>query len=403
MDERLARVMSATTRLPAELSPAEISPRRAEAVVDTDVIAANVAVIRARLSAGTKLMAVVKADGYGHGVLPVARTVLAAGADWLGVATPDEALTVRAAGIEAPLLCWLSVPGEDAAELVEAGVDISISASWRLAEVLAAVAVVGRPARVQLKVDTGLSRNGVTKGDLAALVGELASAVHAGQVVFTGLWSHLACADEPADPTTDAQLAAFERATRVVHATGLDVPMRHLANSAAALTRPDTHFDLVRAGIALYGYSPVRDDDFGLCPAMTVHSRLAAVKHILAGAGVSYGHSWHATADTVVGLVPAGYADGLPRASSPGAVVSVNGRRVPVVGRVCMDQVVIDLGPGSPEQPGDDVVLFGAGPAHPTADDWAVAAGTISYEILTGIRGRIGRRHVGVHASGDDR
>jgi len=385
------------------MSPAETSPPRAEAVVDTDAIAANVAVIRARLSPGTKLMAVVKADGYGHGVLPVARTVLAAGVDWLGVATPDEALALRRAGIDAPLLCWLSAPGEDAAPLVEAGVDISISASWRLAEVLAAVEVAGRPARVQLKVDTGLSRNGVTEPELPALCAELAAAVSAGQVLFTGLWSHLACADDPADPATDAQLAAFSRATEVVRAAGLDVPMRHLANSAAALTRPDTHFDLVRAGIAVFGYSPVRDyhHDLGLRPAMTVHARLAAVKHIPAGAGVSYGHAWHAPIDTVVGLVPAGYADGLPRSASPGAVVSVNGRRVPVVGRVCMDQVVIDLGPSSAEQPGDEVVLFGAGPSDPTADDWADAASTISYEILAGIRGRITRRYVGAHADVD--
>lgn len=382
------------------MSPAETSPPRAEAVVDTDAIAANVALIRARLFPGTKLMAVVKADGYGHGMLPVARTVLAAGADWLGVATPDEALALRRAGIEAPLLCWLSTPGEDAAPLVEAGVDISISASWRLAEVLAAVAAVGRPARVQLKVDTGLSRNGVTEPELPALCHELATAVDARQVLFTALWSHLACADEPADPATDIQLAAFRRATEVVKAAGLDVPMRHLANSAATLTRPDTHFDLVRAGIALYGYSPGRDHDHDvdLRPAMTVHARLAAVKRIPAGAGVSYGHAWHAPVDTVVGLVPAGYADGLPRSASPGAAVSVSGRRVPVVGRVCMDQFVIDLGPGSAERPGDDVVLFGAGSTDPSADDWADAAGTISYEILTGIRGRIVRRYVGAHA-----
>lgn len=391
---------------------AQNSSPRAEAVVDTDAIAANVGVIRARLTAGTQLMAVVKADGYGHGMLPVARTVLAAGADWLGVATPDEALDLRRAGIDAPVLCWLSAPGEDAVPLVEAGVDISISASWRLEEVLAAVATVGAPARVQLKVDTGLSRNGVAEPELPALCAELAAAVSAGQVLFTGLWSHLACADDPGDPATDAQLAAFTRASGRVRAVGLDVPMRHLANSAATLTRPDTHFDLVRAGIALYGYSPVRDDDdVGLRPAMTVHAHLAGVKQIAAGAGVSYGHDWRAPVDTVIGLVPAGYADGLPRSASPGAVTSVNGRRVPVVGRVCMDQLVVDLGPNSAEQPGDDVVLFGAGRQDPTADDWAAAAGTISYEILTGIRGRIARRYVGTHshphaaaaAAGDDR
>jgi alanine racemase len=382
-----------------------LPPVRAEAVVDTDAIAANVALLRARLTAGTLLMGVVKADGYGHGALPAARAMLAAGADWLGVATPEEAMGVRAAGIDAPLLCWLSAPGEDPTPLIEASVDVGVSASWRLVEVVAAATRLGRPARVQLKVDTGLSRNGVTEAELASLCAELGTAVAAGQVAFTGLWSHLACADEPADPATDAQLAAFVRATDVVRAAGLAVPMRHLANSAAALTRRDTHFDLVRAGIALYGYSPVRDGapELELQPAMAVRARLAAVKRIRAGAGVSYGHAWHAPRDTVVGLVPVGYADGLPRAASPGAVVAVGGRRVPVVGRICMDQLVLDLGPDAREQPGADVVLFGGGPASPTADDWADAAGTISYEILTGIRGRISRRHVGAHADGATR
>lgn len=387
------------------MTPPTIPPVRAEAVVDTDAIGANVALLRTRLTAGTLLMGVVKADGYGHGALPAARAMLAAGADWLGVATPEEALSLRRAGIDAPLLCWLSAPGEDPTPLIEAGVDVGVSASWRLAEVVAAATRLGRPARVQLKVDTGLSRNGVTEAELASLCADLAAAAAAGQVVFTGLWSHLACADDPADPATDVQLAAFVRATDVVRAAGLSVPMRHLANSAAALTRPDTHFDLVRAGIALYGYSPVREgaSDLELRPAMAVRARLAAVKHIRAGDGVSYGHAWHAPHDTVVGLVPVGYADGLPRAASPGAVVAVGGRRVPVVGRICMDQLVLDLGPDAREQPGADVVLFGGGPGSPTADDWADAAGTISYEILTGIRGRISRRHVGAHADGATR
>jgi alanine racemase len=380
-------------------------PSRAEAVVDTDAIAANVALVRARLSPGTGLMGVVKADGYGHGAVAAARSMLAGGADWLGVATPEEAMSLRAAGIGAPLLSWLSVPGEDAAPLVAAGVDIGVSTTWRLAEVVAAATLLGRPARVQLKVDTGLSRNGVTESELASLCAQLAGAVTAGRIEFTGLWSHLACADDPADPVTDAQLAAFVRATEVVRTAGLEVPMRHLANSAATLTRPDTHFDLVRAGIALYGYSPLRDgvSDLGLRPVMTVRARLAAVKRISAGAGVSYGHAWHAPADTVVGLVPVGYADGLPRSASPGAVAAVGNRRVPVVGRICMDQFVLDLGPDAGEQPGAEVVLFGGGPGEPSADDWAAAAGTISYEILTGIRGRVARRHVGAHADGASR
>ncbi len=223
------------------MSESSRPPARAEAVVDTDVIAANVASIRGRLARSTQLMIVVKADGYGHGMHAAAAAALAGGADWLGVATSDEALALRAGGIEAPVLCWLSTPGEDAGPLVDAGIDITVSAQWRLDEVLDAVRSrrSDRPARVQLKVDTGLSRNGAVAAEVPALAAALSTAVRAGEIEFTGLWSHLACADEPGHPANDAQLQAFEAATTAARAAGLDVGMRHLANSAATLTRPD--------------------------------------------------------------------------------------------------------------------------------------------------------------------
>lgn len=371
-------------------------PVRPERLIDLDAIAANVAAVRGLLRPDTALMAVVKADGYGHGMLDVARTALAAGADWLGVAVPAEALALRAAGITAPVLCWLTSPGDDPAPLIDADIDIAVSAGWRLREVTAAAGRVGRRARVQVKVDTGLGRNGVTTADLPELLGELRAARAAGLVEPTGIWSHLARADEPGHPATDAQRAVFVAAIEQMRAAGIEPGLRHLANSAATLTRPDTHFDLVRIGLALYGYAPMPVPAVRLTPAMTVRAGLAGVKPVDAGQGVSYGHDWYAPAPTTLGLLPIGYADGILRACSPGAQAWVNGRRVPLVGRVCMDQVVLDLGPNARDRPGDEVVMFGpGGHGEPTADDWAQAAGTISYEILTGIRGRVGLRATG--------
>ena len=378
-------------------------PARPERVVDLDAIAANVRAVRGLLRPGTALMAVVKADAYGHGILDVAAAAVAAGADWLGVAVPDEALTLRSAGIDVPVLCWLTSPGTDPAPLVRTGVDITVSAPWRLREVVDAAAGVGRPARVQVKVDTGLARNGVAPHQLPELLADVRAARDAGLLTLTGVWSHLACADVPADPVTDVQRTAFLAAVEQVRAAGLDPGLRHLANSAATLTRPDTHFDLVRTGIAVYGYPPTPTSPARLRPAMTVRAGLVQVKSVGAGQGVSYGHDWHTPVPTTLGLVPIGYADGILRAASPGAHAWVNGRQVPLVGRVCMDQVVVDLGPDAADRPGDEVVLFGPGTrGEPTADDWARAAGTISYEILTGMRGRVGRRSVRAGEDGSD-
>ncbi len=364
---------------------------RAEIVVDLAAFRHNVH--RLREVTGVASMIVVKADGYGHGMLEVARAARDAGAEWLGVATLDEAVALRAAGDRGRLLCWLAVPGEDFAAAIAADVDVTASSVDQLEEIGAS----GRPARVQLKVDTGLSRNGATLDAWPELVEAARAGELAGRWRVTGIWSHFACSDEPEHPANDEQEAAFRQALEVAQAAGLRPEVRHLANSAAGLLRPSSRFDLVRFGLASYGLDPApgHTPDLGLVPAMTARASLAMVKPVPAGAGVSYGHTWTAETPTTLGLVPAGYGDGIPRHASNTAHVLVRGKRRALRGRVCMDQFVVDLDGDLPER-GEDVVLFGPGTAgEPTAQDWAEAAGTISYEIVTRIGGRMARRYVG--------
>jgi alanine racemase len=374
---------------------------RAEIVVDLDAIAHNVDVLRRRVrehSPGTAMMTVVKADGYGHGLVESARAARAGGADWLGTAVLEEALALRAAGDTGPVLSWLAVPGEDYEAVVEAGVDVTAYSPDQVEAVAAAARSVGRRARVQLKVDTGLGRGGATHRQWPGLVEAAAQAEQSGAVQVTGIWSHFACSDEPAHPANDAQEAAFHDALDVAAQRGLEPELRHLANSAAAILRPSSRFDLVRCGIATYGLSPApqvrTSDELGLVPAMTAEVRLAMVKRLEAGAGISYGHTYVTQSATNVGLVPVGYGDGVPRHASSTAEVLVAGSRRPVLGRVCMDQFVVDLG-ADPVRAGDSVVLFGTGAdGAPTAQDWADACGTISYEIVARIGGRFTRRYV---------
>ncbi|MBB6628796.1 alanine racemase [Nocardioides sp. KIGAM211] len=372
------------------------SAPRAEIVVDLAALRHNVTVLRELVGEGVAMMTVVKADGYGHGLLESAAAARAAGAAWLGVATIDEALALRAGGDTGRVLCWLGVPGEDYAAAIEADVDVTAYSVAELDEIRMAVVAVGRPARVQLKVDTGLSRGGATLRAWPDVVAEARAGEDARIWSVTGIWSHLACSDEPDHPANDAQETAFREALAVAGSAGLDPEVRHLANSAAAILRPSARFDLVRCGIASYGLDPApgRTPDLGLVPAMTARARLAVVKPVAAGAGVSYGHTWVAGHDTTVALVPVGYADGVPRHASNRAEVWVAGRRRPVRGRVCMDQLVVDL-EGDAAAAGDPVVLFGTGVSgEPTAQDWAEASDTISYEIVTRIGGRMTRRHV---------
>lgn len=367
----------------------------AEIVVDLDAIRRNVVTLVERCG---PVMAVVKADGYGHGMAPVAAAARAGGARWLGVATPEEALALRAAGDTGPVLCWLATPGVAYAAAIAAGIDVTVYSTAELDEVLAA-ATVTTPARVQLKVDTGLSRGGVELSCWPELVAAAATAESSGKVKVTGIWSHLACSDEPDNPTNNLQEHRFRDALRVAEESGLEPEVRHLANSAAALFRPSARFDLVRCGIAVYGLSPApqvaSSADLEITPAMTARARLALVKRIEAGAGVSYGHTFTAPEAMNIGLVPVGYGDGIPRHASGRAEVWVAGQRRRIVGRICMDQFLVDLGDDA-AAPGDEVVLFGPGDdGEPTAQDWAEAADTINYEIVTRIGGRFTRRYVG--------
>ncbi len=366
------------------------------AEVDLDTLAHNVGVLRDRAS-GAELMAVVKADAYGHGLVPVARTAVAAGAAWLGVAQLAEAFALRDAGVTAPVLSWLSVPGSDFAGAVRRDVDLSASAPWALDEIAAAARAEGRTARVHLKVDSGLGRGGAYGHDWTALVRHARPLEAEGAVRVVGVWTHFAFADAPDHPTVLAQQERFFEAAAEAEREGCRPEVRHLANSAATLVHPAAHADLVRPGLALYGLTPVPqvDDDFGLRPVMTLRARLALVKRLPAGQGISYGHAYVTPGDTVVGLVPAGYGDGVPRNATNVGPVLVGDHRTTVAGRVCMDQFVVDLGPDSTARAGDVVTLFGGAPGEPTAQQWADATGTISYEIVTRIGPRVPRVVIG--------
>ncbi|WP_434084361.1 alanine racemase [Micrococcus porci] len=388
-------------------SAAEAAPAERRALVDLAAVRSNVAALRARLGrpdgASTALMAVVKADAYGHGAVPVARAALEAGADRLGVAHVTEALALRAAGVTAPILAWLHTRDTPFRAAVETDVALGVSGMWDLEAVAQAARAAGRRATVHVKADTGLGRNGCLLADLPALAARAAALQDEGVVDVEGLFSHLAVADElDRAAETDAQAAAFGEATVALDAAGLRPRVRHLANTPAALTRPDLHHDMVRVGLGLYGLSPFPDRapaEFGLRPAMSLQTTLAAVKAVPAGQGVSYGFRHRTAEPTVLGLVPLGYADGVPRIAE-GAPVAVAGRRVPHVGRVAMDQLVVDLGPGAAERVGDPVELFGPASGIP-ADAWAEAAGTINYELVTRISPRVPRVHVDGAAAGE--
>lgn len=372
----------------------------AEAVVDLDAYRANLARLREAAPTAAQ-MAVVKADAYGHGAVEIGAAARQAGAEWLGVATLEEARVLRRAGDRGAVLAWLNPADADLAPAIDAGVDVAAGSVEQLDAVLGSGAA-SRP-RVHLKVDTGMARGGVRGPELSALLEAAAGAQRAGRIDIAGIFSHLACADEPASPVNDAQEHAFAAAVEELASFGVEPPLRHLANSAATLTRPSVHLDVVRVGIASYGISPGpalgTPADLGLTPVMTLRTALALVRRVPPGTGVSYGHTYVTKRETTLGLIPIGYGDGLLRAASNRASALVNGTLVPVAGRVCMDQVVLDLG-DTPAQRGDEVVLFGPGSrGEPLAEDWAEAASTIGYEVVTRLGGRIVRRHAGTVAT----
>ncbi|GAA1942105.1 alanine racemase [Agromyces allii] len=384
------------------------TPPFREAVVDLDAVRANVAALAAQV-APAAVMAVVKANAYGHGAVPVAHAALDGGATWLGVADLDEAFELRDAGVTAPVLAWLHGPDAPFADAIVRGIDLGISSIDQLRRVSDAAAHVAAsaagsggasatsgPAFVHLKIDTGLSRNGVPPEEWIEAVAFAAMLEEQGRIRVRGVFSHLANTDDEADR---AQLAAFDEALAEASAAGLEPEVRHLASTAAAVRLPASRFDLVRLGIGTYGIPPYGDGttaaDLGLRPVMTLRACVAAVRRVEAGVGVSYSHTWRAERATTLALVPLGYADGIPRHASSRAEVLLAGRRRPVVGRIAMDQFVVDVGDDEVAV-GDEVVLFGdPATGAPSADDWADAADTIGYEIVTRIGHRVPRTYGG--------
>ncbi|MFD7064644.1 alanine racemase [Streptomyces sp. NPDC059906] len=368
-----------------------------EAVIDLSAVAHNTRVL-AKRSRGAALMAVVKADGFGHGAVQVARTALAHGATWLGVASSPETLRLREAGITAPILAWMRLPGEDVTETLRRDVDLSASSPAHLAGIAACAEKAGVPGVVHLKVDTGLERNGAGFADWPQLLESAADFERRGLLRVRGVWSHLVHPDDPRHASVPGQIEAFETAVSQARTAGLRPEVLHLANSAAALAAPATHYDLVRAGLGLYGVEPVRGESFGLRPAMTLRGRVIMSRRVEAGTGVSYGHEYVAERPTALALVPLGFADGLPFRASRSAEILVGGVRRRVAGRIAMDQCVVDTG-NERVAIGEDAVVFGPGEhGEPTAVEWAEWAGTVPHEILTGIGPRVPRRYLHAEA-----
>ena len=391
--------MQTTPSIPSTQSQTPVV--NGEAVVDLGAIAHNVRILLEH-AGSAQVMAVVKADGYGHGATAVARTALAAGVDELGVATISEALALRTDGITAPVLAWLHAPGTVFDTAVNADVGIGITSLRQIDDLLGAVARTGRTAEVTIKVDTGLNRNGVAMGEYPAVLTALARAVADDTIRVRGIMSHLASGDEPDHPLNDLQAQRFTAMLAEARSRGVDFEVAHLSNSPSTMTRPDLGFYMVRPGIAVYGLSPIPErGDLGLRPAMTLKCAVAMVKSVRAGEGVSYGHAWTAAVDTAVALLPIGYADGVYRTFSGRLAVLINGRSYNSVGRICMDQFMVDMGPGDTDvAEGDEAILFGPGTSgEPTAQNWADLLGTIHYEVVTSPRGRVLRTFTG---NGDD-
>ena len=375
--------------------PTALSTSAPQAVIDLDAVAHNVRLLVER-AGSAQVMAVVKADGYGHGAVQVGRAALAAGAAELGVTTVDEALALRHGGVSAPVLSWLNAPGTDFAPALEADVQLGVSSVRQLDEVLDAGRRTGRTAVVTVKVDTGLHRNGAGPAEFGELLDGLRRATADDAVRLRGIMSHLVSGDAPDRAINDVQNQRFSEFRAQAAAVGVRFEVAHLCNSPAALTRPDLYYDMVRPGIAVYGQTPIPEQgDMGLRPAMTLKCPVARVHSLKAGDGVSYGHTWIADRDTSVALLPIGYADGVFRSLSNRLQVSINGRRRQGVGRVCMDQFVVDLGPGAVDvAEGDEAILFGPGDGgEPTAQDWADLLDTINYEVVTSPRGRVVRTY----------
>ena len=367
-----------------------------QSLIDLDAVRANVAALR-RHAGGRELMAVVKADGYGHGMTQVAAAAVAGGAAWLAVSHVGEALDLRAAGLTVPVLVMLGAPGAPHQAAIAAGADLGAGSMPVLAEIIAAARRAGRPARLHLKADTGMSRGGATAAEWPALVGAALAAQAAGEAEIVGIWSHLACADIPGHPSAGAQLAAFRAALEQAERAGARPQVRHLANTPATLTLPDTWFDLIRPGGGVVGLATLPGGaPSWLRPAMTVQAEIVQLKRVPPGTGVSYGHRYLTSRETTLALIPLGYNEGVPRAAGNTAQVLIGGRRRAISGTVCMNQIVVDVG-DDPVREGETAVLFGPGDAgEATAQQWADALGTLSYDIVTRFGDRLPRSYSGV-------
>ncbi|HUZ25856.1 MAG TPA: alanine racemase [Streptosporangiaceae bacterium] len=373
-----------------------------EVHIDLDAITANAAALVAHVG-GARLMAVVKSDGYGHGLLPTATAALAGGASWLGVVRLTDALALRAAGVTVPVLCLIGARDVAHGEAIGADIDLTVGSATLVRQIAAAARRAGRPARLHLEADTGMCRGGATAADWPGVVREARAAEAAGHARIVGIWSHFACADIPGHPSIAAQLAGFRAAVELAEQAGARPEVRHMANTPATLTLPESWFDLVRPGGAIVGLSTLPGGAPGwLRPAMTVRARLVETRRVPAGSGVSYGHRYVTSGPATLGVFPLGYNEGVPRLASNTAQVSVRGHRFTIAGTVNMNQTIIDFG-DLPAEPGDEVIVFGPGDAgEPTAQEWADALGTISYEIVTRFTGKIPRSYSEV-TSGQDR
>lgn len=370
-----------------------------ELVIDLDAIAHNLKTMTDRVTRHDNsrplVMCVVKADAYGHGMIPVARKLEAAGADYLGVADISEALTLRNAGIDLPILAWLHSPRETFVAALSAGIELGIANLEQLERVAKAAEISGRVARIHFKIDTGLGRNGSSEADWPGLLERAKELVAAGRIQIVGIFSHLSCTSEADDLR---QIARFEAAIGKARAMDVAFELRHLTASDGSLNYPQALYDMVRIGVALYGLSPFVEHtsaDFGLVPAMTARSLVVQTKRVPAGQGVSYGYLHRTESETTLALIPVGYAEGLPRDASGRAHVSINGKTYSVSSRIAMDQFVVDVGDDEVNA-GDEVVIFGDPAAGvPSADDWATAGETINYEIVTRMGGRFSRTYLG--------
>lgn len=365
-----------------------------ELTIDLNAIAFNLAVFRKRVGS-TKVMGVVKADGYGHGMIPVARKLESSGVDYLGVADVAEALELRAAGIDTPILAWLHHPEEDFLAAVDADIELGVSSSDQLLAIANAAEHLKTTAKVHLKIDTGLNRNGVTVADWPAFLFLVKALVLEGFIEVIGIFTHLSCTSEAHDLE---QIAKFEIAVAAARTAGIEFQIRHLTASDGTIKYPQAHYEMVRIGVSLYGLSPFTDHssaDYGLKPAMAASAQISLVKRVGPGEGISYGYLQRTTAETTLALVPIGYAEGFPRNATGRAVVTIRGKKYRVFSRIAMDQFVIDVG-DDPVEAGDWVTIFGDPASGVTsADELAAAADTINYEIVTRMGGRLKRRYLG--------